>query len=197
MIAADLGDHGSSMAPSIFDNHEQVQAAVDGYDVAPSAARQRQLIADLRRAGFALDGAPTLDDAAYAAAAPHTLVLYASDYDNAYTAWMVPASAIDATADADLGALHRARVVFGETCYDAPARWEAWFRLSLRTGSKSTDDFETDVEIRADHDLTRTPELPDGELDRWSHYAIGVDGDLKGAAFAVQITRVVLIRENT
>lgn len=185
------------MAPSIFEHHEQIEAAVDGYDVAPSAARQRQLIEDLRAAGFALAGAPSLDDAAYAAAAPHALVLYASDYDNAYTAWMVPAPAIDATADADLTALHGASVVFGETCYDAPALWEAWYRFSLRTGAKSTDDFETDVEIRADHDLAGTPELPDGELDRWSHFAIDDSGDLKGAAFAARITRIVLVRENT
>ncbi|MCE9574805.1 MAG: hypothetical protein K8W52_16770 [Deltaproteobacteria bacterium] len=185
------------MAPNIFENHEQIEAAVDGYNVAPGAARQRQLLVDLHEAGFAMKGAQPLDDAAYAAAAPHALVLYAGDYDNVYTAWMVPAQAIDATAEADLTALHGASVVFGETCYDAPALWEAWFRFALRTGAKSTDDFETDVEIRADHDLTGTPELPDGELDRWSHFAIDDSGDLKGAAFAARITRIVLIRENT
>ncbi len=185
------------MAPSIFENHEQIEAAVDDYNVAPSAQRQRDLVAALAEAGFALQGAPVLDEAAYAAAAPHTLVLYAFDYDNAYWSWMVPAAAIDAIADADLTSLHQASVLFGETCYDAPARWDAWVRFCLRTGCHSTDDFETDVELRADRDLPGIPDLPDAELDRWSRRTAGPTGDLDGAAFGVRIARIVLVRENT
>lgn len=185
------------MVPSVLQIHEQVLAAADAYDVAPGAARQRQLQAALQAAGFALSGAYPLDDDAWAASDAHVLLMYASDYDDRYSCWMIPATAIDAAADADLTALHRRAVVHGETCIHAPAQWEAWVRICLRTALKTNDEFEADVELRADNDLPGAPELPDRDLDCWTHHSASAAGELDGHKFIVRIARVVLLRENT
>lgn len=185
------------MPPQVTQQHDAVRGAIDAYNVAPSAARQRQLIAGLRAAGFALAGAPELDDAAWAAAHPHTLLVYASDYENAYWAWMIPDDHISAQADDDLDVLHGKAVVHGDTCLHADAQWQAWVRIALRTACKTVDDFETDVEMRADEDLGGTPDVPDAELDRWVHDQASEAGELIGARFGGRITRIVLVRENT
>jgi hypothetical protein len=150
------------------------------------------VLAALAGAGFVVEGAAALDDAALKALEPHQLVIICSDgADDDFTFAAVPESELDDHLRAAVRALDGETIEIGTPEY-APELWQAWVEVALATGARDRETLES-----AGDPLGLDDDAIAALTDRWKSHAFGPlrGGRLDGKRFDRRFTAVSFVIE--